>query len=74
MTTKKKTRKKKVKLAPKRGAIETSAAEEMRVRATQHDRLHGDWLSMRDAISGRRFYHNERTNASQWHAPSSNVV
>ena len=74
VTTKKKTRKKKVKLAPKRGAIETSAAEEMRVRATQHDRLHGDWLSMRDAISGRRFYHNERTNASQWHAPSSNVV
>ena len=38
----------------------------------QHDRLFGDWVSMRDPISGQRFYHNERSDVSQWHAPSSN--
>jgi hypothetical protein len=63
-----------VRTKAKNGAIREDTAKEMRVRATQHDRLYGDWLSMRDVRTGQRFYHNERTGESQWHAPSRAVM
>lgn len=58
----------------RKGAIAEDAAKEMRARATQHDRLYGDWLSMRDVSTGQRFYHNELSGESQWHAPSRRVM
>jgi hypothetical protein len=66
--------KKKSRHALRAGIIAPAAAQQMRAEAHQHDRVDGEWLSMRDKSSGERFYHNERTGESQWHAPSRTII
>ena len=52
------------------GVIAEHDAKTMIANGRQHDRMYGGWVSMRDAESRRRFYHNEHTGVSQWHPPS----
>ena len=42
---------------------------ERRLGATQIDGLHSGWVSMRDAATGRRFYHDTRSGISHWERP-----